>query len=814
MSLTNRAADSVKELTGSIEGMMMSIELLPYLEELNSKLEMGISSPLGVIFELCHAMGIMNELKEWLEYILRPVLPALELGVKGALITNLMSSISCNSNPMIPNELREFFFNESFSFDPNKLVSIMSTVASSGTTGIVEGGNADVVNNVPANMYGFEQTRYQGAGLNIPVSGIDFRGMLNYSPYKQVVNVPHVETQVDPQTNKRKTRTVWEQKAGAEVDWKERIASNTWDYSTLYFGVNQDTDNHPQAELCRATDMNAFLWYAKNKADLNPVITVNSVSDISSTLLPASARLFDVLDVTHPVGQFKNVRNGAVVSYTNATNCSIVTNVVYDPQTKEVTKFRLMPVSSRSLNAYTANLNWYVNPKSYWTENLFGGVVESQESYRDYKKDKPLFNLRSNDGQTLNFHILPKPFVKYPYINENFKKADTIVKILFDGYGQKDQKHGRFSVSPWCVNENVEYQLLDNDILEYTLRDNNDNKSNDVTLRVKLGSYNYYLWDVANNKYLANDEQKLSSVLYECYAGLTVYQFFYDYIMGQRLFSSKSLLTSLMTNLFGLNVDVNLTMEFEAAKEKIAMLVNNIIDSEPGLDTCFFTFDNVEQDRQLQNSIKRKAGGYKFDDGTTHQLSSDTQKKIREYLESLEGETEPQQREGLENVFQYITADLSGGTGASYKIAETDFIKQMITQMVYEVVINSVFAPKILMCIQVSNYIVGKNNSDVDLGVNLEQLLDSCLGLLYNIIKEVVNLLLQELLDWVMSKIGPIVALFTSGILAEYLDIYLKLITKIIDECGFKIKGFDGKIDDVRFAEIENTTGIPKIENC
>ena len=42
------------------------------------------------------------------------MLPPFELGVKGVLLANLASNISCTTQPFIPDNLREFYFEQTF----------------------------------------------------------------------------------------------------------------------------------------------------------------------------------------------------------------------------------------------------------------------------------------------------------------------------------------------------------------------------------------------------------------------------------------------------------------------------------------------------------------------------------------------------------------------------------------------------------------------------------------------------------------------------------------------------------------------------
>ena len=55
-----------------------------------------------------------------------------------------------------------------------------------------------------------------------------------------------------------------------------------------------------------------------------------------------------------------------------------------------------------------------------------------------------------------------------------------------------------------------------------------------------------------------------------------------------------------------------------------------------------------------------------------------------------------------------------------------------------------------------------------------------------------------------MAKLGTIFAMFSLGIIAEYLAVFTELIKEIIEQCGFRIgMSKNGQIDKVDYADID-----------
>ena len=114
MANTPNYSNVENKIKGSIDSIMTAIDLLPFWKDLNKDLSLTVSSPLWFILQLTQTLGFTDALKEWLAEYVTYMLPPFEVGVKGILLANLASNISCTTQPFIPDNLREFYFEQTF----------------------------------------------------------------------------------------------------------------------------------------------------------------------------------------------------------------------------------------------------------------------------------------------------------------------------------------------------------------------------------------------------------------------------------------------------------------------------------------------------------------------------------------------------------------------------------------------------------------------------------------------------------------------------------------------------------------------------
>ena len=148
----SKKIEKQQEIFADVDATMAILEKLPEMADvaldfLNADSFNFSANPMDFLFKILKKLGVGEDtLREWIVDILTVALPAIEVGVKGMLLSNIKSIISCDFDPRIPWYLRK---------------------------------NIDGTIYVESLLTGDFAER----GLDIPLSVIDPEGMLDLSPF-------------------------------------------------------------------------------------------------------------------------------------------------------------------------------------------------------------------------------------------------------------------------------------------------------------------------------------------------------------------------------------------------------------------------------------------------------------------------------------------------------------------------------------------------------------------------------------------------------------------------------------------------------
>ena len=100
--------------------------------------------------------------------------------------------------------------------------------------------------------------------------------------------------------------------------------------------------------------------------------------------------------------------------------------------------------------------------------------------------------------------------------------------------------------------------------------------------------------------------------------------------------------------------------------------------------------------------------------------------------------------------------------------------------------------------------------------LSFEELLESLGGLIVAIVKEIRDLILQEILKWAVEILKTLVEKLSALLLKEQVVYYTKLMTMLIKACSFKFKSrlVDVQLDNVDYADIDPPTEQPINNEC
>jgi hypothetical protein len=384
----------------------------------------------------------------------------------------------------------------------------------------------------------------------------------------------------------------------------------------------------------------------------------------------------------------------------------------------------------------------------------------------------------------LRFTILPKPYIHVPSLSDG-EPPWRFKKLTFDADGNYDG-NGKYTV-PQDVEERIEggkiYFGIGGTAAENIF----------ATMGTKSG------------KVEVIDKDLLLKNMFECYGGLTVYEFNYDYVMGMKLFDAKVLAATLLQTLVNTKVGINLSLavKHQEATERIKEIIKTIVNSDDSeINDCFFTFDNSKYDALLKAAEAKRAKRQVFGNVTREAGIFDS---VNDILEEYDNATELHERkEILSRAIQQAAVTLSDGSAEEdkYKV-QYSFVFDLIENLILAIM-NAILSPKVLMLLEVNQRHMGGTWKKF----NVEDLLKAMKSIIDAIVKEVRDLLLQELLKLLMKQLQPIVELIGSIVIRERLEYYAEVIDNIIKNCPFIWFSFGGqsldtKLDTVDYADID-----------
>lgn len=328
------------------------------------------------------------------------------------------------------------------------------------------------------------------------------------------------------------------------------------------------------------------------------------------------------------------------------------------------------------------------------------------------------------------------------------------------------------------------------------------NTNNLITLTQQLLSYNTYCYKTR--------EIEFPQPWQNYYYNRTIMEFDFDYIMSVKLFDYRVLTVTLIDQIIGgLSVNLDLTAKEYLIREEIKEMVNRVLQTDDlVVDECFFTFDNDSYNKMLQKAEMKHAGLTPIDGSSTP-----TKFNVDEILETLSSQNiDSEQAGSVETAIEGALSNLSGvrnelgkfeeGTSLTFNadFAWSNILDQLLDNLAYSIV-SSLLTPKVQLLYMYNLKLLGQNPT-----LNLEAMFAQYSQLITSLIRavrdQIITFLVKEL-QKLLADIARAVALKISMEQARY---YMELIRKII--ACFSLNGAQGDwtMDNVQHADIAEIT--------
>ena len=554
-----------------------------------------------------------------------------------------------------------------------------------------------------------------------------------------------------------------------------------------YFGL-EGVENVYQ--FARADDMDAFLWFTKNKGKFPMSSSINSLNDFATkwgaTSIPNSGSLFSEINLGFNSTPSKIIV-GNSFKYRGDTR---ITSMCVESSYGEDNKIKqnlLLPVSDDD-----TSVNWYIRRANQLAKNI--GIGWSTKG-RDYSKERAICNVQYENNvldteinglvsDKFIFTVLPRPYVHIPNIDAG-EPPWRFKKILFNDKGELDS-NGKLTLA----GTPKETYYSGDDFITIT----DDSSENPYELRI----------DIESGVISAmTDRDTMAKNIVECYPGLTVYEFNYDYVMGMKLFDAKTIATQLFNTLMDIRLGIGADIRFgnPEINDEIKSIIRDIINSDDSeINDCYFTFDNSKYSALMRQAEVRRANVNNTRAGSI--IAYDN--LINTLNEFDENATLNEQKEVLTRAINNASAIVTDGADETDKVTvEFNFVSDLIENLI-QAIVYSIMTPKVLMLLEVNQQIMGGKW----VKFTFKDLLDSMRVIIIGIINEVRDLVLQELLKLLFSKLQPLIELLHSLIAREQIEDYIDAINEIIRNCPtiwfkFGNQYLDTSIANVDYADID-----------
>lgn len=309
-------------------------------------------------------------------------------------------------------------------------------------------------------------------------------------------------------------------------------------------------------------------------------------------------------------------------------------------------------------------------------------------------------------------------------------------------------------------------------------------KEDNCSLYIRKDDGSYYLGPSSGTT-----RQDYTKHLVRCYNGLTVYEFNYDYLMGMRLFDPKVVCAKLLETAtnpsFDTTYQVGLSRNsnkddsgYIGDKQSITEIVRKIIEEEDTeLSDCFFKFDNSDYARMLQDAEEKRFKQQPYLNDKTHTVDlSDVYEILQNYPELG---TKQEQEEVLTNAISAATAKVRPNTNIyakqDSKNLKINFATNLIS-ILTATLVHCLLSPKVLMLIAVNKQLMGNGGEEV----STKELLKGMESLIVNIVKEIEDLVVKQLLDYVLEYLSGITTELNLRIAKEAFSVFQLILSDLL----------------------------------
>lgn len=411
---------------------------------------------------------------------------------------------------------------------------------------------------------------------------------------------------------------------------------------------------------------------------------------------------------------------------------------------------------------------------------------------------------------------------------DEFSKDPSLKERFFNTFQAKDAK---IKTTKIPIKDST---ISKAQIIRCEYKERPTNSINTNVLKVYINPDRYYATRKISYK---TKDLKTHNVLW---VNKTVFEFNYDYIYSLKLFNSKTLVAAVVNAILGLvsTISVNFSIKKEITAQQIRGIVNKMIISddndvngsggtgvsyENGVLDCFYKFSNDEYDRMLREARNKHDGTF-TENGVTYDIDYDS---LFDSINDISNAaTLEEEVKAIAKALSSVGESLSGGSYGGQSLSQTtdgtgrggvrysandkiglsfglDIITRLLEETVTQIVMQ-VLSPKVAILFKINAEIMGNADPQSD---GWDLFLSDFQNLVMQLITEIKNMIMKQMLQWLLDELKPLLELFVSKVLLETVRYYKDLLAQLIGACGYAFgSGMGGSMyDDLYNLGFDNT---------
>ena len=549
-----------------------------------------------------------------------------------------------------------------------------------------------------------------------------------------------------------------------EIDISEFLRFTPLDKRLGAFLYSNTANMKTHLDLAYANDMDAFIWFVKNRANRRYVWK------------PEKARVRDFL------GRFENpfgiVNHGEKEKHTK--DDGIITLAYCDKSSK--------------LRDAGGNERKVQVPHGDCLQVFIGDVRE------DTKKIKPLLenekNARNREEKINNLTNNIK--IGEKNIENKEREKNELNAHLKGGQINKNEYDTIYSKTQEDIKGLQTTLNTDKTVLSQEIKQKQKNAFTLQGILTGLTDIFYPFSDLVSRNY---------------YYGKTLMEFNTDYIMSLDLLDAKVVVAQIIDAITGaLSVDIGLSYKRQLVKNEIKKMVTMVIENDDiVVSDCFFTFSNEDYDEMSRRTELQKAGLTVIDgQDVAKEIDVDT---ILSQLNDINDTSTPEEmREVINGMLRNLTKELTstdyevkGTIDGSFKV---NIFENFLLNLALAV-ISPILTPKVYLIFLINFKILGKEPS-----FNWEEFWKMFQNFITLLVKLIADKVVAYFAAILMKQLDELVRQISTKLAMEQAAYYVKLIRKLIDCFKRKKSTLGFSVDDVDYADILPEDSEPINSEC